>query len=320
LKVGETIILKRMRTEMTAVNRYWPLRVGLLFVSFSWFSYMLYEFANGVINRGPLENFFILVTDVPQCIGLGFRTAAGFIAVVTILFYIFKKDLSQPEALMALRLIVLFEACYWFLSFFMSGVLGAVGLADLSAVFNGMIVVFIENTLPCLVQSFGLTAVLLKLFLELSPNKPAKNSIKWGLIAGTFYAFVFWLNNTGNYIAAIIEKGTAFLLHPSNLFSFFFTTGGLLLIAIYAAYFSKKSIGTESLSKLNLHIIGAIITLIGLYFSLNYVMWIFLGSVGGWGTWYAWIMGHNLDLWAMSLPFVGLPLLYQRRATKSAIQ
>jgi hypothetical protein len=320
LKVGETIILKRMGTEMTAVNRYWSLRVGLLFVSFSWFSYMLYEFANGVINRGSLEVFFILVTDVPQCIGLGFRTAAGFIAVVTILFYIVKKDLSQPEALMALRFIVLFEAGYWFLSFFMSGVLGVVGLADLSSVFNSMIVVLIENTLPCLVQSIGLTAVLLKLFLELSPNKPAKNSIKWGLIAGTFYVFVFWLNNTGNYIATIIEKGTDYLLHPSNMFSFFFTTVGLLLIAIYAAYFSKKSIGTESLAKLNLHIIGAIITLVGLYFSLHYVMWIFLGSVGGWGTWYAWIMGHNLDLWAMSLPFVGLPLLYQRRATKSAMQ
>ncbi len=305
---------------MTAVNRYWPLRVGLLFVSFSWFSYMLYEFANGVINRGPLEVFFVLVTDVPQCIGLGFRTAAGFIAVVTILFYIVKKDLSQPEALMALRLVVLFEAGYWFLSFFMSGVLGVVGLADISSVFNSMIVVLIENTLPCLVQSIGLTAVLLKLFLELSPNKPVKNSIKWGLIAGTFYVFVFWLNNTGNYIATIIEKGTDYLLHPSNMFSFFFTTVGLLLIAIYAAYFSKKSIGTESLAKLNLHIIGAIITLVGLYFSLHYVMWIFLGSVGGWGTWYAWIMGHNLDLWAMSLPFVGLPLLYQRRATKSAMQ
>lgn len=305
---------------MTAVNRYWSLRVGLLFVSFSWFSYMLYEFANGVINRGPLEVFFILVTDVPQCIGLGFRTAAGFIAVVTILFYIVKKDLSQPEALMALRLVVLFEAGYWFLSFFMSGVLGVVGLADLSSVFNSMIVVLIENTLPCLVQSIGLTAVLLKLFLELSPNKPAKNSIKWGLIAGTFYVFVFWLNNTGNYIATIIEKGTDYLLHPSNMLSFFFTTVGLFLIAIYAAYFSKKSIGTESLAKLNLHIIGAIITLVGLYFSLHYVMWIFLGSVGGWGTWYAWIMGHNLDLWAMSLPFVGLPLLYQRRATKSAMQ
>jgi hypothetical protein len=46
----------------------WSLRVGLFLVSLAWFSYMLYEFANGVINRGPLTVFWILVTDVPGCI------------------------------------------------------------------------------------------------------------------------------------------------------------------------------------------------------------------------------------------------------------
>jgi hypothetical protein len=81
---------------------------------------------------------------------------------------------------------------------------------------------------------------------------------------------------------------------------------------MYAAYFAKKSIGTGSLAKLNLRTVGVIVTLVGLYFGLHYVMWIFLGSVGGWGSWYAWILGHNLDLWAMSLPFVGLPLLFLR--------
>ena len=303
-----------------AENKDWPLRIGLLLVSFSWFSYMLYEFANGVINRGPLENFFILLTDVPQCIGLGFRTGAGFIAVVVVLFYIVKKDLSKPEALTALRFVVLFEAGYWFLSFIMSGVLGTLGLADVSLGFSSMIVMLVENTLPCLVQSIGLTAVLIKLFFELSPNKPAKNAIKWCLIAGTFYVFIFWLNNTGNWIAVVIEKGTDYLLYPSNMFSFLFTTVGLLLLAIYAAYFSKKSIGTESLEPLNLHTVGVIVTIVGLYFAVNYLMWIYLGSVGGWGTWYAWIMGHNLDLWAMSLPFVGLPLLYHRKPMKPEAQ
>ena len=302
-------------TEMMDTRRYWPLKVGLLLVSLSWFLYMLYEFANGIINRGPLEVFFILVTDVPGCIGLGFRTAAGFIAVVTILFYIVKKDLSKSEALMALRLIVLFEAGYWFLSFFMSGVWGLIGLANPSVTFGDAFLMTIESTLPCFVQSIGLVAVLVKLFLELSPNKPEKNAVKWGLIAGAFYVFVFWLNNTGMWIAAVVDKGTDYImLYPSNLFSFLFTTVGLLLLALYAAYFSKKSIGTESFAKLNLHTVGVIVTLVGLYFGVHYVMWIFLGSVGGWGTWYAWIMGHNLDLWAMSLPFVGLPLLFWRNA------
>jgi len=300
---------------MIDTRRYWPLKVGLLLVSLSWFSYMLYEFANGIINRGPLDVFFILVTDVPGCIGLGFRAAAGFIAVVTILFYIVKRPLSKPEALMALRLIVLFEAGYWFLSFFMSGVWGLAGLANPSIAFGDALLMTIESTLPCFVQSVGLVAVLVKLFLELSPNKPEKNAVKWGLIAGAFYVFVFWLNNTGMWIAAVVDKGTDYImLYPSNMFSFLFTTVGLLLLALYAAYFSKKSIGTESFAKLNMHTVGVIVTLVGLYFGVHYVMWIFLGSVGGWGSWYAWILGHNLDLWAMSLPFVGLPLLFWRKA------
>jgi hypothetical protein len=300
---------------MMDTRMYWPLKVGLLLVSLSWFLYMLYEFANGIINRGPLDVFFILVTDVPGCIGLGFRTAAGFIAVVAILFYIVKKDLSKSEALMALRLIVLFEAGYWFLSFFMSGVWGLIGLANPSVAFGDALLITIESTLPCFVQSIGLVAVLVKLFLELSPNKPEKNAVKWGLIAGAFFVFVFWLNNTGMWIAAVVDKGTGYImLYPSNLFSFLFSTVGLLLLVLYAAYFSKKSIGTESFAKLNMHTVGVIVTLVGLYFGVHYVMWIFLGSVGGWGSWYAWIMGHNLDLWAMSLPFVGLPLLFLRKA------
>jgi hypothetical protein len=287
----------------------------MFLVSLSWFSYMLYEFANGVINRGPLTVFWILVTDVPGCIGIGFRAAAGFIALVTVLFYLLRRDLSKPEVLMALRLVVLFEAGYWFLSFFMSGVWGLAWLSDPSAdAFGGVLLMTIENTIPCFVQSIGLAGILVKLFLELSPNKPAKNAIKWGLIVGTFYVFVFWLNNTANWITAIVEKGTDYvLLYPPNLFSFVLTTVGLLLLALYTTYFSRKSVGAESLAELNMHTVGVIVTLVGLYFGIHYVMWIFLGSVGGWGTWYAWIMGHNLDLWAMSLPFVGLPLLFQKK-------
>jgi len=176
----------------------------------------------------------------------------------------------------------------------------------------------LESTLPCFVQSIGLVGVLVKLFLQLAPSKPAKNAIKWGLIAGTFYVFVFWLNNTGNWIAAIVEKGMDYvLMYPANLFSFLITTVGLLLLGLYAAFFTKKSMGAKSLADINIHTVGVIVTLVGLYFAVHYVMWIFLGSVGGWGTWYAWMMGHNLDLWAMSLPIVGVPLLFHRKSRNS---
>lgn len=297
-----------------------PLKVGVFLVSLSLFSYMMYEFTNGIINRGPLTVFFILVTDVPGCIGMASRAAAGLIALIALSFYFSKNKLSRPELFMAARIVVLFEAGYWFLSFFMSGVMGLIGVIQ-AADFSGTLLFTIENTLPCFLQSIGLVSVLLKLFFELSPNKPLKGAIKWSLIAGTFYIFVFWLNNTGNWIAALMDKGTEYIIaYPANMFSFLISTVGLLLLGVYAAYFTKKSSGAESLSNLNWQVIGAIITLVGLYFGVHYIMYIFLGAVGGWGTWYAWMLGHNLDLWAMSLPLLGLPLLFRMKTSKTAVK
>jgi hypothetical protein len=86
---------------------------------------------------------------------------------------------------------------------------------------------------------------------------------------------------------------------------------GLLSLAIITAYFLKKSVNTESLAKLDLKRVGLIITALGLYFNLTYAVWLFFGSVGGWSTWYAWFLNHAyLYLWLLSLPFVGLPLLF----------
>jgi len=45
-----------------------------------------------------------------------------------------------------------------------------------------------------------------------------------------------------------------------------------------------------------------------------YVMWVLFGSVGGWGPWYQWFLGHNMDLWVMALPAAGVPLLFSRYA------
>jgi hypothetical protein len=42
-------------------------------------------------------------------------------------------------------------------------------------------------------------------------------------------------------------------------------------------------------------------------------MWIFFGSVGGWGACYQWFLGHNLDLWVLCLPLVGVPLLLTKK-------
>jgi hypothetical protein len=150
----------------------------------------------------------------------------------------------------------------------------------------------------------------------LNPSKPTKGAIKWGLIAGTVYVFVFWLNNAGNWVYTIMQNGAEYLTsYPENLLSFGLGSIGLLALGIFTAYFSKKSIGTETVEKLKLKTIGAIIVVLGLCYFWNYMTWIFLGRPELWSAWYAWFLGHNMDLWVLAIPLVGLPLLFERKTT-----
>ncbi len=241
-RLVHTIFLSLLGERMEHSDANLPLRTGLFFVAFAYFTFAFYEFTLSIFHRGTI--WPMIVTDVPSVIGLGLRTAAGFIAVVTVLFYVTGRDLSGPETGMSLRWIVLLEAGY-FLSLLPSGLLGlAFGVTSFSN--------FVESTLPCLVESIGIPILLAKLFFELSPRKPVKSPMKWVLISGTFYLLVYWLNNSGNWISAAIDKGAAYVLKPANLFSFIITTVGLLILTIYSAYFSKKSFGIEALSEFDL--------------------------------------------------------------------
>jgi len=124
-----------------------------------------------------------------------------------------------------------------------------------------------------------------------------------------------WFNNATGWIVAVLGKGIDYvLLYPANIFSFVLTTIGLLLLGIYAAYFTKKSVNTGQLEKIDLRKVGMIVTFLSLYFLIIYIMWLLLGSIGGWSDWYAWFLGHNVELWMMALPLVGVPLLFKKRS------
>jgi hypothetical protein len=175
------------------------------------------------------------------------------------------------------------------------------------------------------VAAIAIPTALFKAASNLNPNKPARGAIKWGLIAGTVYIFVFWLYNTGMWFYTVMHEGTEYLkAFPENLLSFGLTTVGLLALAVFTAYFSKKSIGTETLEKLKLRTVGAIMVALGLYFLWNYLTYIFfrpdLGSdlyAVWWSSWYMWLLGHTMDLWIMALPLVGIPLLFERKTEPS---
>jgi hypothetical protein len=286
-----------------------PSKVGLLLVALAYFSFSFYEMTISSLENK--QSVGVMTTDLPGALGLGFRTVGGFIAVVAILLYFFRSHLSKPEAIMSARYVVVLEAAYW-LSLLPSGYVGVRSLFTPGRFFSTAF--FVECGLPCLVESILMPIVLSKLFYELSPNRPVKNAIKWGLISGVSYLLVAWLNNMGNWVYALAQKGVQYIsLYPVNAFSFAVTTVGLLLLTAYAAYFAKKSFGAESFDMLDLNKIGLILTFFGLYMDLNYVLWLLFGSVGGWGVWYAWMLGHNMDQWVLALSLLGLPLLFRKK-------
>jgi hypothetical protein len=287
------------------------LRVGLFIASLAYFSFTFYEATVGVLhNAHPnTASYWVWVTDSAGMLGMGFRFAAGIIAVLTALFFLIKKDLSRAETLMSLRWIVILEALYWFVGLFPSGLWG------LTRPFAGgqSNLFLIDTTIPCLFESIAIPLVFGVLFLKLNERDLSRGALKWGLIAGTVYIYVFWLNNMCNWVATVIGKGVNYIVlfpgNAANLFSFLVTSVGLLALALFATYFTVRTIRNGQTGGIDLKKVGAIMVFFGLYFDAIFMLWIFLGSVGGWSTWYAWFLGHNADLWIMALPLVGIPLL-----------
>ncbi len=292
-----------MRRENLAI------KAGLLIVAVSWFVFTLFEFISGLSNFSSNMRWYIALTEILGSVGLGFRSAAGFIAVVAVSSFFFFKNIGKLEAFMAVKLVLLLEALYYGVTFIPSALWG-VGENPFSNQYGQLTGNLVANFLPCLLEGLLIPIVLIILYSKLNLNKPKTGAIKWALISGTAYVLVFWFNNTCNWIYAVMYKGIPYVMEPLNMFSFLFTAFGLLTLALYASYFTKKSLNVSSWRELNISTIGSVVTLLGLYFAGVYLLWIIAGSVGGWSPWYAWFLGHNVDIWVMILPAVGLPMLF----------
>jgi len=301
---------------------YSPLKIGLLTVLVAYFLFSLHAlftlswWGEWEYLAGGSAQFWILITDVSAYFGLVFRFIASIIAVSVLVLYFARRGLPESTVFKVLKWILVLEALYW-VPLFLSGLMGFMPV-DLSGLgVSGLsLSLLITTGIPCLVSSIVIPVALFKLVSKLKPNEPQKDAVKWGLVAGTLYVFVFWLNNTGMWIATLLTKGTEFFsAYPENILSFVITVYGLPVLVAFTAYVTGKTIaaGADTFEKLDLKPVGAVITALGLYFLWNYLTWIYFD---GWSQWYAWFLGHNLDLWLLSLPLVGLPLLFKRRASE----
>ena len=280
-----------------------PVKVGLLLATISWLSYIFYDFNIGIFSRHTTMP--LIVEDIPAVWGVGFRMVAAVILLLIVVFFVIKREFSQSDAKVAFRFVVLFEALYF--------------LSYLAAAFNvwgrdylTLIRVF-EKSLPSFIDGFLLPIALIKLFFELNPNKPKRGAIKWVLIYVSAFIFAFWFNNSGEWIGTVLAKGSAYLTqYPINLFSFVVTLVGLFALFLYSTKFISKWTKTKILTNFDLRKIGAVITLLGLYPLFIFLLWLFFGSVGGWGTWYAWFLGHGyMSFIALPITFITIPLLFR---------
>lgn len=303
---------------------YTPLKVSILLVIISYFLFTLHAMFTlswiGEWDRlgGGAFGTMILVEDISATIGLIFRFAASILALAAIIVYFSKKTISKPTAYKVLRWVLVFEGIYW---------LGLSATAGYSILSFGQTVLhyrsivnllssLLLSAIPTVVEAIILPIVLFVFAFKLNPNKPLKKPIKWGLITGTIYIVVFWLINTsiweGVVWGGLHPKGIEYLTtNPENLVSFILTVFGLLGLVIYSSYFTKKSSRAETLEDLNFRAIGGIVLALGMYFLWNYLSWVILAG-DKWNNWYAWFLGHNMDLWMLSLPLVGLALIFYK--------
>jgi hypothetical protein len=314
---------------------YTPLKIGILVVVIAYFLFTLHSMFTlswiGEWNRlgGGAFGRMILNEDISATIGLVFRFAASIIALAAITSYFIKKNLSEPKVYKVLRVVLVFEGIYW---------LGLVATTYYSVqnfwlfLHGGSLTLTVEtlflSAIPSVAEGVVLPIVLFIFAYKLNPNKPFRTSIKWASITGTIFILVFWLTNASSWVGVLLErgKGIGYLLsetvqvngaqhivyHPEHLVSFITTVFGLLALAIYAGYFTIKSRGTQTLKELRLESVGVIILGFGMFFLWNYLSWvIFAGNT--WNNWYAWFLGHNMDLWMLTLPLVALPLLFDKK-------
>jgi hypothetical protein len=302
---------------MTEQKFYTPLKIGLLVVVISYFLFTLHATFTlewiGEWNRigGGSFRFAIFAEDVTAYVCLLFRFAASIIAFAAILYYFVKRSISKSAVYKVLRVILVFEAIYWLglvatTYFTVAGfvrVLGA-GLPILSVLDSLAL-----GVIPSVVEAIIVPIALVILAFKLSPNKPLNGAIKWALITGTLYMVVFWLVYTSIWEGVIRQGGIYFIARPENIVSFALTAVGLVALAFFTAYFTKKSSGAQTLQELGLKTVGGILLALGMYFLWNYLSWVILAGAT-WNNWYAMFLGHNLDLWMLSLPLLGLPLLF----------
>ena len=301
-------------------QKYSVLKIGLLIVAVAYLLFNAHSLFNlnwwGEWERlatDPTLQFYIYIEDIVAGVGIAFRFVASIIAFVAITYYFRRAMPSTTKLYNILKFILFFEAIYWFGLSSTAGVeVYTFALGSHSSIVAALTSLMI-GPIPTVMEAIVLPIIILLLAFKLNPNKPVNIPIKWGLIAGTVMIFVLWLTNSSIWFSILSYRGWGGVTnYPINTVSFVLTVFGLFALAIYSTIFTLAYNRAETQS-LSIRTAGVIISAVGLFFLWEYLSWIIFDVNNSlWSNWYAWFLGHNLDLWMLALPLLGLPMLFYR--------
>ena len=309
---------------MKSVGNF-PAKVGLFVVASSWFVYTLYWLSRSISSKismfstQPVTLDRVILAESWGTIGLILRTAAVLVAIAVTISLLRGRESWRLGRTIGLA--VLLEAAY-FVTFLPAAIYpGLIGLfgGHGYAQSEGALWLFLETGMPCLVEAIIMPVTLLKLRSKIN-KKSSGEALRWSCIVGISYLLVWWLSYSGQWFAIFVQpegfftvyagRGINYILdYPLNMFSFLLTFVGLLLIL---AFFARSTIPTirDPKKMVSQKMVGITLTALGGYFTLNILLHlIFRPFMGEYSIWNAFFMSHNVDLWAVTLLCLGVPLM-----------
>jgi hypothetical protein len=306
-------------------SRIFLLKAALSLVLCSWLAYTVYWLFKVIITwPKAFTNAFLIdwLLEGAGTLGLVFRIGAILAAILAMVNFLKGKKISRVVKLIGFALVL--EAFY-FLCFIPSAVFGFQAGFGLSGghtlIGEGERLWFIiETAIPTLVEAIIMPVSLLKLRSKLTPSLKSRNEIiKWACIVGVSYLIVFWLTYVTQWIATFMQPesyatiypgyGITYVLnHPLNMFTFLLTSVGLPLLTVFFFWSTRTAI-RDPTAGLSLRRVGLTLTLLGGYFITIIALFRIFGTVGEPSIWIIFFMYNNADLWCVTLPALGIPMI-----------
>lgn len=309
-------------------SRNFLVKAGLSVVLFSWLAYTVYWLFKVIITwPQAFTNAFLIdwLLEGAGTFGLVFRIGAIISAILAVVNFLRGKEISKVLRLIGFALVL--EAFY-FLCFIPSAFFGFQAGFGLS---GGHTLIgeaerlwfIIETAIPSLVEAIIMPVSLLKLRSKLTPSLKSRNEIiKWACIAGVSYLIVFWLTYVTQWIATFMQPGsyatiypgygiTYILDHPLNMFTFLLTSVGLPLLTVFV-FWSTRTATRDHTAGVSQRKVGLTLTLLGGYFITIITLFRIFGTVGEPSIWIIFFIYNNADLWCVTLPALGIPMILRK--------